>query len=102
MNWDSLCELDEDAFDIAMSNLKPDEFYFQLDMGDFVYADHRFSITPKSYFDKTGYLLDSEFPTHTLPAGFESLCDSTFTYNGDSQIGRQLLLQAGFIEKKMF
>lgn len=84
--------------------LEPSDYYFQLEMADFTDSDHYFSITPKDYFDQFGYLLDVEevVSSKYLPKDFNEVSDSTYIFDGDPQIGRQLLLNAGFIEKKMF
>lgn len=75
-------------------------FYFQLSFGPL--GDHRFFITPKKYYDETGFLSDTTVWTDAFPDGFDELCDSTFEYHGNPQVGYQLLVDAGFIEKKMF
>ena len=104
MNWEEVEELDEEEYEEFLAKLKPEDFYFQLDIADFGYSDHYFIINPKSFYDTYKRQMDSELTPYTtcIPDGFDEDCDTTFSYNGDPQVGRQLLLQAGFIEKKMF
>ncbi len=101
MEWE---DVDYEEVINNLEMLEPSDYYFQLEMADFTNSDHYFSITPKDYFDQFGYLLDMEevVSNKNLPKGFNEVSDSTYIYDGDAQVGRGLLLNAGFIEKKMF
>jgi hypothetical protein len=91
--------------DDAIKQLKPDDYYFQLDsiIACGTNGDHYFNITPKGYFDLTGALSNlSGIADHVVPDKFYELQESVYEYDGNPQVGRQLLLNAGFIEKKMF
>jgi hypothetical protein len=82
----------------------PKDYYFKMHAGNpqDPYSDGDFfSITPKSYFDSEGYLLDNELSIDNLldQNGFSCLTDSTYNYeNGDVNSGRQKLLSLWLIE----
>jgi len=100
---DYLYDEDEELLYNEIRKLKPEDYYFQLDFNSNGMVDHYFNITPKGYFDLTGALSDlSGVADHVVPNDFYELMESHYEYDGDPQIGRQLLLNAGFIEKKMF
>ena len=81
----------------------PKDYYFKMHAGNpqDPYSDGDFfSITPRSYFDNEGYLLDTELGIDDLlyQNKFYCLTDSTYEYDGDANIGRQKLLSLGLIE----
>jgi len=91
-----------------MEMLKSEDFYFKLEIlesniehNKYNIIRHYFYVTPKAHYDEEHCLLDTSIPMNSFPSGFQELSDSTFEYNGDPKMGRQLLLQAGFIEKDM-
>ena len=88
-------EYDEEEF-----SDDPADYYFRMDLNVGGADGPYFSITPKSYFDFNGYLLDSELGIDTLLCNNKFYCmtDSTYEYDGDPNIGRTLLLKLGFIE----
>lgn len=109
MNWDMNAEefydMDEGDFDNELKKLKPCDFYFQLGYYSYdgVSNDHYFTVVPKPYYDANKCQSDFELEhLNIMPQGFGEDAESSFSYDGDPKIGRQLLLQAGFIEKKMF
>ena len=69
------------------------EFYFCKDLDS-----HRgcttFAITPKEYFDKKGFLLDSGSFDPKVPE-FQRVSDSKFEYVGSDEQSTLLLLQDG-------
>lgn len=73
------------------------DFYFQVSKGpdgeDFFY------ITPKEYYDREGGLSDeSGVADEVLPEGFGETMESIYEYEGNSQVGRQILLNLGMKE----
>jgi hypothetical protein len=73
------------------------DFYFQVSKGpdgeDFFY------ITPKEYYDREGGLSDeSGVADEVLPEGFGETMESIYEYEGNSQVGRQILLSLGMKE----
>lgn len=104
MNWEETEGLDDEEYEELLFELQPSDFYFQLDLGSSGYANHYFIINPKGYYDIYKRQMSREITPYVscIPHGFDEDCETTFTYNGNPQVGRQLLLQAGFIEKKMF
>jgi hypothetical protein len=72
------------------------DFYFELCRKE---TDSYFLITPKSYYDKEGCLSDeSGIADEALPKGFYELQESMYEYDGTSENGRQLLIDAGMKE----
>jgi hypothetical protein len=61
-----------------------------------------FGIVKKSFWDKHHYLEDTSFglnPPPNLPEKFDEVAESIFQFLGDDwQTGRDLLIEAGFIE----
>jgi len=102
INSDEYNNMSEKDFYNALDSLESYDFYFQLADETAEDGGHYFMITPKAYFDTNGCLFDDHFSMNIFPPSFESLCESIFRYDGDPQVGRQLLIKAGFIEKKMF
>ena len=100
-NWKEF-ENSEENWEDLIKKLKPGDYYFQLDAEKDGFEEDRFFVTPKVYYDNYGYLLDNWIPMGVFPSGFAQTCDSTYEYNGNAQVGRQLLLNAGFIERRMF
>ena len=88
---------------------KPNEFYFQFCPGDDenvedgVSEDPYFLITGIKYYDRHKHLDDNCGQHNTpVPKDFYELTEATFEYDGDPQVGRQLLSELGFVEKKLF
>lgn len=76
--------------------MKPQDFYFELrkDVSGTFYL-----ITPKNYYDTEGCLSDeSGVADDILPAGFSEMAESTYEFTGNSEVGRQLLLDLGMKE----
>ena len=106
MKWDinveEFYEMDEEDLQNELDKLKPSDFYFQAGH-DIMNNVYYFTIVPKPYYDANK--CQSDFALghlSVIPPGFDELAESDFEYNGDHVLGRQILLQAGFIEKKMF
>lgn len=76
--------------------MEPKDFYFELShnaSGTF------FLITPVAYYETEGCLSDkSGVADAVLPKGFYELMESTYEYDGNIEIGRQILLDLGFKE----
>lgn len=71
------------------------DFYFQLIKEPKPY----FLITPKIYYDREGCLSDeSGIADGILPMNFSEETESTFSFLGNQDAGRELLLASGFIE----
>jgi hypothetical protein len=71
------------------------DFYFQLIKEPKPY----FLITPKIYYDREGCLSDESGIAHgILPMNFSEETESTFSFLGNQDAGRELLLASGFIE----
>jgi hypothetical protein len=62
-----------------------------------------FHITPKEYFDKTGFLDDrsTSVPSSDLPPGFQRVMDSTFEYRGGLDPVTLLLMNGSFMWRDM-
>lgn len=81
----------------------PSDYYFQLDSSEDESGDPMFYIVKRSFYDKYHYLDDQCRSENTpVPPGFYDIMEATFEYDGDVQFGRQLLLNAGFVERKLF
>ena len=77
----------------------PSEFYFEMDKTCDIPC---FFIVEKDYYNKHGYLDDQCREDNVpLPPGFYDIAEAMFAYRGKIEAGRKLLLQAGFIEKKL-
>jgi len=95
--------------DLNIRQAKPSDYYFQLIIpGGFNPTEEEefpvFYITKRIYFDSTGYL-DDQCGAHNTPMPSDfggELMEAVWDYDGDPQVGRQSLLRAGFVEKKMF
>lgn len=104
---DKLASLQEstmeyDDVDNEFMGMKPKDFYFRTAGYDMLNRAF-FYITPKKYHDTYGYLLDTAITDVSdviFPPGFNESCDSGFNFKGTAAEGRQLLLDAGFIENK--
>ena len=59
-----------------------------------------FSITPKDYFDREGFLYDSSEFDPKIP-GFNRVADSTFDYVGDGDPEEILLRRGDFMWRDM-
>jgi len=59
-----------------------------------------FSITPKNYFDREGFLYDSSEFDPKIP-GFNRVADSTFDYVGDGDPEEILLKRGEFMWRDM-
>lgn len=72
------------------------DFYFQMQTnqdGTF------FLITPKRFYDSEGCLCDeSGVADEAVPPGFTESSESTYEFDGAAPIGRQRLLEFGFVE----
>ncbi|HEY4755762.1 MAG TPA: hypothetical protein VIH28_06895 [Ignavibacteriaceae bacterium] len=76
--------------------MKASDFYFQLSNND---GDYFFLITPRTYYDSQGCLSDeSGIADGILPEGFSELAESTYEYNKEPQLGRQILIDIGMKE----
>jgi hypothetical protein len=72
------------------------DFYFELSRQA---SGYFFLITPKAYYDAEGCLSDqSGIADAVLPKGFYELTESTYEYEGTSEVGRQILLDLGMKE----
>ena len=61
-----------------------------------------FYICPKDHYDTTGYLYDGCIMSEVkLPKGFSECMEGCYEIAISKDKGRQLLLDAGFIEKDM-
>lgn len=79
--------------------MKPEDFYFQLVHCPQTEPDYVFIVTPRLYYDSEGCLSDeSGIADEVMPNGFGELMESYYEYNGNAQVGRQILLAAGFKE----
>ena len=84
--------------------LPASEYYFQVETfehnqehNDFD-AD-QFWIVPKAYYDAYHHLDDDCNKSNVpLPYGFSECMGSCFEYSGDTELGKQLLIAAGFVE----
>jgi hypothetical protein len=54
-----------------------------------------FLITSQQYLKETGFL---DYTHHELPEGFAEITESVFKFDGELSVGRQKLLDAGFVE----
>jgi hypothetical protein len=82
------------------------EYYFCEAKNNFTenYGDkYIFFITPKDYFDKTGFLSDrgDAVPPQDVPKDFQRVSDSTFEYVGNSDPIKLLLLAKKFAWRDM-
>lgn len=76
---------------------KASDFYFQLSHNQ--EEEHFFLIVLRSFYDKEGCLSDeSGVADEILPPGFGEACESTYEYDGNPELGRQLLLNLGMKE----
>ena len=83
------CEVDED-------------YYGEFGMGDSDDPDPPvFRITPRKYYDKYRYLYEGPTPYDMFPNGFAEVMEAHFERVGPKEESRQLLLDAGFVEKKI-
>jgi hypothetical protein len=58
-----------------------------------------YTIVPKKYWDKNKRLLDeNQIAADLLPNGFFELSEGMYEYDGKSNEGKELLINAGFIE----
>ena len=79
--------------------MKPEDFYFQLVFQAESDPQYFFLVTPKAYYDSEGGLSDeSGVADEVMPDGFGELMESHYEYNGNAQVGRQILLAQGFKE----
>lgn len=81
----------------------PSDYYFQLNTEP-EEEGPIFFITKRLYYDRY-HGLDDRCGSHNTPMPPDFGCEimeATWDYDGDPMIGRQSLLNAGFIEKKMF
>ena len=78
----------------------PKDYYFRMDLNVGGIDGPYFSITPKSYFDLEGCLLDDELGIDSLLYSNKFYCmtDSAYEYDGDPNTGRNVLLSLGLIE----
>ena len=79
--------------------MKAEDFYFQLIHCPQTEPDYVFLVTPRLYYDSEGCLSDEGgIADEVMPNGFGELMESHYEYNGNAQVGRQILLDAGFVE----
>lgn len=75
-------------------------FYFDFNnTGDVMY------ITPKDYYDETGYLFDNDISRYIegfLPAGVEENSDCHFSYHGPRNDMEEKMKKIGFVKKSMY
>lgn len=58
-----------------------------------------FCLVTKEYFDKEGCLSDRGFPHHScLPAGFRETSESSYEFEGETQVGVEQLVACGFTQ----
>lgn len=85
-----------------MDNMKPREFYFELSQAENEPSDFDFTLVPIGWWQTNGCYFDHYIPSEILPDGFYEECESNFGFDGPNDVGRNLLLAAGFVEKDMF
>ena len=79
--------------------MEPKELYFQLVEDVTADPPAYFIITPKQYYDAEGCLSDeSGFTEGVLPENFYELAESMFEFDGNPQLGRDILLNLGVTE----
>lgn len=79
--------------------MEPKDFYFQLVIEPTLDPPAYFLITLKSYYDTEGCLQDeSGIADEILPEGFGEMAESCYSFNGNPQTGREMLLGLGLIE----
>lgn len=62
-----------------------------------------FFIAPKDHYDTTGYLYDGCIQAEVaVPEGFAEAMEGCYEAEVSKEEGRKILLDAGFIEKKMY
>ena len=88
---------------IGKTMAKPSDFYFAVDRAKDPQDEWDIDtivITTKAYYDKTGYWCDNDRMKigTVLPNGFCDIMESVYEYDGNIEEGRQVLLNAGFIE----
>ena len=61
-----------------------------------------FFITPRDYYDHHNHLYDGSIRRDVLPEGFGECMEGCYEAEVSKENGRQILLNAGFVEKKMY
>jgi len=98
VDWvEAFCERHE-----TNPSTNPADYYFnEANLpSDSLIVGAAFVITPKEYFDQTGYLFDGDnaVPPNVLPPGFEESSESFYEYDGNLARGKLALVSLGFVE----